>query len=125
MSPARCGWWRLRNAPIYAKVSLAPALILSVLLLLSLLSLHMLDAAKTRLDAISGRAFPAYQRAAETKDAVDGIQTGLQHTLSVAANESDATRVRKVAAPVREAIGRARTALDRLRQQIGADSPLI
>jgi HAMP domain-containing protein len=112
-------WWRLADLPIYAKVSLAPSLILVVLLLLSFVSLRMLDAGKDRLDAISLRAFPTYQRAAETKDAVNAIQTALQHTLSVAANESDAARIRRVAIPVRAAITRAANAIDRLQQQIG------
>jgi methyl-accepting chemotaxis protein len=119
------GWLRLSDVPIYAKVSLAPGLILIVLLLLSLVSLGMLDAGKARLDAISFRAFPLYQRAAETKDAVNAIQTALQHTLSVAANESDAARIRQVAAPAREAITRSAAAIARLQQQIGLQSASI
>ena len=115
-------WRRLADVPIYAKVSLAPGLILIVLVLLSAVSLRMLDTGTARLQAISGRAFPIYQRASETKDAVNAIQTALQHTLSVAANESDAARIREVAAPVRQAITRATAALDRLRQQTGAQS---
>jgi nitrogen fixation/metabolism regulation signal transduction histidine kinase len=113
------GWRGLADAPIRAKVSLAPGVILLVLVLLSAVSLRLLDTAEARLEAISQRAFPTYQRAAETKDAVDAIQTALQHTLSVAANESDAARVQAVAAPVRQAIAGAGAALDRLRQQIG------
>ena len=125
MALSGAAWRRLANLPIYAKVSLAPGLILVVLVLLSLGSLRMLDTAGSRLQAISERAFPTYQRAAETKDAVDAIQTALQHTLSVAANESDAARVLAVAAPVRQAIARAATALDRLRQQIGTADAAI
>src|SRR3954470_9331602 len=96
--------WRLADLPIYAKVSLAPGLILLVLLLLSLASLRMLNGGEDRLHAITEPAFPTYKRAAESKDAVNAIQTALQHTLSVAANESDEARVRSVAGPVRQAI---------------------
>jgi methyl-accepting chemotaxis protein len=119
-APPKSHWRGLAGAPIYVKVSLAPGLILAALVLLSLLSLRILDTAGTRLQAISEQAFPTYQRAAETKDAVNAIQTALQHMLSVAANESDAVRILKVAAPVREAMARATAALDRLRRQVGA-----
>ncbi len=118
----KASWRRLADVPIYAKVSLAPGLILIVLLLLSLASLRMLNIADTHLRAISERAFPTYQRAAETKDAVNAIQTALQHTLSVAANESDAARIVKVVTPVHQAIARATAAFDLLRRQIGAQS---
>jgi len=112
------GWWHLADMPIYAKISLAPGLILGVLLLLSLISLRMLNAGEAHLHAISERAFPTYQRAAEMKDAVNAIQTALQHTLSVAANESDAARIRSMMLPVRQAITAAATALDHLQQQL-------
>jgi HAMP domain-containing protein len=108
-------WSVNRHAPDNA----APGLILIALVLLSVVSLAMLGAGKARLDVISGRAFPTYQRATETKDTVDAIQTALQHTLSVAANESDVARIRSVAVSVRDAIAWARTAIDRLGQQIG------
>ena len=69
MRRAVSGWRRLADLPIYARISLAPGLILLVLLALSLLSLRMLDADEARIHAISEQAFPTYQRAAETKDA--------------------------------------------------------
>jgi hypothetical protein len=49
---------RRADVPIYAKVSLAPGLVLIVLFLLSLVSIQMLDAGKGRLDSISLHAFP-------------------------------------------------------------------
>jgi methyl-accepting chemotaxis protein len=118
MRIAKRGWWHLADLPIYAKVSLAPGLILCVLLLLSLVSLRMLNTNEAYLHAISERAFPTYQRAAEMKDAVNAIQTALQHTLSVAANESDAARIQNVMLPVHQAITGAAASLDRLQQQI-------
>jgi methyl-accepting chemotaxis protein len=114
---------RLADAPIHAKVSLAPAVILTVLIALSLVSLRMLGSSEARLHAITEQAFPTYERASETKDAVNVVQTALQHTLSVAANESDAARMRAVSAPVRQAIETASAALARLLQPLGgADS---
>ena len=115
----------LVDVPIYAKVSLAPGLILLILLALSLFSLRIQQANESDLRAITERAFPTYQRAAETKDAVSAIQTALQHTLSVAANESDPARIRKVAQPVHAAIARAATALDRLQQQLDRQAETV
>jgi methyl-accepting chemotaxis protein len=114
---------RLADVPIHAKVSLAPAVILTVLIFLSVVSLHMLGAGESRLRAITEQAFPTYQRASETKDAVSVIQTALQHTLSVAANESDAARIRAVSAPVHQAMETASAALRRLLQRIGPGDP--
>ena len=45
----------------------------------------------------AGGRFPPISAPPETKDAVNAIQTALQHMLSVAANESDAARIREVA----------------------------
>jgi methyl-accepting chemotaxis protein len=113
---------RLADMPVYAKVSLAPGLILLALVAVSLISLHMLNSGQTRLRAISDQAFPTYQRAAETKDAVNAIEVGLQHTLSVAANESDPARIRAVSEPVRAAMTRGAAAVDKLLTQIDAAS---
>ena len=122
MAPPKPRLWRLADVSIYTKVSLVPGLILIVLVLLSFLSLRMLGAAKDRLDGITLRAFPTYQRAAETTDAVYAIQIALQHTLSVAANEGDVTRILAVEVLVRDAITRAAASLDHLHQQIGASA---
>jgi methyl-accepting chemotaxis protein len=92
---------RLADQPITLKVFLAPCAILAALLGLALSALGMLSADKARLHDISDGALPAYQRAAEAKDAVNATQTALQHMLSVAANESDPARIGKAADPVR------------------------
>jgi methyl-accepting chemotaxis protein len=120
MRVPRVRWRRLADVPIYAKVCLAPALILLALLLLSLVSLRMLNAGEARIRVIGTQAFVTYQRAADAKDSVNAVQTALQHMLSVAANESDAKRIAQVATPVRQAIGQAADTLNRLAQQIGA-----
>jgi len=105
---------RLADLPITLKVFLAPCVILAVLLGLAFASLGMLSADRTRLHDISAGALPAYQRAAEAKDAVNTVQTALQHMLSVAANESDPARVGKAAAPVGQASTAATEAFGRL-----------
>jgi hypothetical protein len=92
---------RLADQPITLKVFLAPCAILAALLGLALSALGMLSADKARLHDISDGALPAYQRAAEAKDAVNATQTALQHMLSVAANESDPARIGNAADPVR------------------------
>jgi methyl-accepting chemotaxis protein len=99
----RSGFARLADLPITLKVFLAPCVILAALLGLALVALGMLSADKSRLHDISADALPAYQRAAEAKDAVNAVQTALQHMLSVAANESDPARIRQAAAPVNRA----------------------
>ena len=121
MRVPRLGWRRLADVPIYVKVCLAPVLVLLALLLLSVMSLRMLNAGETRIRVIGEYAFVTYQRAAEAKDAVNAVQTALQHLLSVAANESDAKRIAQVAAPLREATGHAADTLNHLAQQIGAE----
>ena len=93
---------------------LAPCVILAALLGLALAALGMLAADKSRLHDISAGALPAYQRAAEAKDAVNATQTALQHMLSVAANESDPARIGQAAAPVKRASAAATEAFARL-----------
>ncbi len=124
---------RLADQPITLKVFLAPCVILIALLGLALSALGMLSADKARLHDISAGALPAYQRAAEAKDAVNATQTALQHMLSVAANESDPARIGQAADPVRrsnivatEAFGRLTVSggggdsITALRQGLGA-----
>jgi hypothetical protein len=84
MPPPKSSWRGLAGVPIHAKVGLAPGTIPIVPVALSLVSPSMLKTANSRLQPISEQAFPTCQRAAETKDAVNAIQTALQHTLSVA-----------------------------------------
>jgi methyl-accepting chemotaxis protein len=105
---------RLADQPITLKVFLAPCVILVALLGMVLIALGMLSADKTRLHDISAGALPAYQRAAEAKDAVNATQTALQHMLSVAANESDPARIGQAAVPVRRASAAATEAFGRL-----------
>jgi methyl-accepting chemotaxis protein len=123
--PARRIRPRFADLPIRGKISVAPGLILLILAAVALASLRMQGTAEGRLSGITERAFPTYQRAAETKAAVDAIQIALQHTLSVAANESDANRVRAMAGPVRDAMTRATGALDGLKKQIGASDDTL
>lgn len=104
---------RLADLSITLKVFVAPCLILVVLLGLSIASGFMLTADQARLHEISAGALPAYQRAAEAKDAVNATQTALQHMLSVAANESDPKRVQQTAQPVRAASATAGAAFTR------------
>jgi methyl-accepting chemotaxis protein len=111
---ARAGLGRLADQPITLKVFLAPCVILVALLGMVLTALGMLSADKTRLHDISAGALPAYQRAAEAKDAVNATQTALQHMLSVAANESDPARIGQAAVPVRRASAVATEAFGRL-----------
>ena len=105
---------RLADLPITLKVFVAPCVILLVLLGLAVTSALMLAADQARLHEISAGALPAYQRAAEAKDAVNATQTALQHMLSVAANESDPKRVQQTAQPVRAASAAAGTAFTQL-----------
>jgi methyl-accepting chemotaxis protein len=105
---------RLADLPITVKVFLAPGVILAALLCLALLSLTMLSADKARLHDISDGALPAYQRAAEAKDAVNATQTAMQRMLSVAANESDPARIRQAARPVEQSSAAATQAFARL-----------
>jgi methyl-accepting chemotaxis protein len=114
LQPGQHRLGRLADLPIALKVFLAPCVILAALLGLALAALGMLAADKTRLHDISAGALPAYQRAAEAKDAANATQTALQHMLSVAANESDAARVVQAAAPVRHASAAATDAFARL-----------
>ncbi|MGA3399270.1 MAG: methyl-accepting chemotaxis protein [Acetobacteraceae bacterium] len=100
--PRRPRLGQLADLPITLKVFLAPCVILAALLGLALAALGMLAADETRLHDISAGALPAYQRAAEAKDAVNATQTALQHMLSVAANESDPARIGQAAVPVRQ-----------------------
>jgi methyl-accepting chemotaxis protein len=89
-----------------------------------LTALGMLSADKTRLHDISAGALPAYQRAAEAKDAVNATQTALQHMLSVAANESDPARIGQAAVPIRRASAAATEAFGRL-SNAGAGGDVI
>jgi len=104
---------RLADLSITLKVFVAPCVILLVLLGLAVASVVMLASDQARLHDISAGALPAYQRAAEAKDAVNAIETALQHMLSVAANESDPKRVRQTAQPVRAASTAASAAFTR------------
>ncbi len=113
-NPRRHGLGRLADQPITLKVFLAPCVILVALLGMVLTALGMLSADKTRLHDISAGALPAYQRAAEAKDAVNATQTALQHMLSVAANESDPARIGQAAVPIRRASAAATEAFGRL-----------
>lgn len=122
--PRRPRLGRLADLPITLKVFLAPCVILAALVSLVLVALSMLSADKTRLHDISAGALPAYQRAAEAKDAVNATQTALQHMLSVAANESDPARIGQAASPVRQASTTATEAFARLSGQ-GADRDSI
>ena len=112
--PRRRRTRRLADLPITLKVFVAPCVILLVLLGLAIASVVMLGSDQTRLHDISAGALPAYQRAAEAKDAVNATQTALQHMLSVAANESDPKRVQATALPVRAAVTAAGAAFTRL-----------
>jgi hypothetical protein len=114
MHPARHGRRRLADLPITLKVFLAPCVILAVMIGLAVAALGMLSDGRTNLHGISAEAFPAYQRAAEAKDAVNAAQTALQHMLSVAANESDPARIGQAAVPVRHASAAATDAFTRL-----------
>ncbi len=104
----------LADLPITLKVFLAPCVILMALLGLALAALGMLAADQARLNDISAGALPAYQRAAEAKDAVNAVQTALQRMLSVAANESDPARIGRAAVPVHRASAAAADAFARL-----------
>ena len=123
-SPRRHALGRLADQPITLKVFLAPCVILVALLGMVLTALGMLSADKTRLHDISAGALPAYQRAAEAKDAVNATQTALQHMLSVAANESDPARIGQAAVPIRRASAAATEAFGRL-SNAGAGGDVI
>src|SRR4051812_28160075 len=116
---------RLANLPISIKVFLAPGFILLVLLGVCVASMRLLGDDVVRIRSITEHAFVTYQLASATKDAVNAMQTALQHTVGIAANESDKALIARVAAPAREAASRAAASLDRLRQHIGADSAAI
>ena len=123
-NPRRDVLGRLADQPITLKVFLAPCVILVALLGMVLTALGMLSADKTRLHDISAGALPAYQRAAEAKDAVNATQTALQHMLSVAANESDPARIGQAAVPIRRASAAATEAFGRL-SNAGAGGDVI
>jgi methyl-accepting chemotaxis protein len=123
-NPRRHVLGRLADQPITLKVFLAPCVILVALLGMVLTALGMLSADKTRLHDISAGALPAYQRAAEAKDAVNATQTALQHMLSVAANESDPARIGQAAVPIRRASAAATEAFGRL-SNAGAGGDVI
>lgn len=112
--PARRRSRPLADLSITLKVFVAPCVILLVLLGLAVAAVFVLAADKARLHDISAGALPAYQRAAEAKDAVNATQTALQHMLSVAANESDPKRVRQIAEQVRGAANGAGAAFTHL-----------
>jgi hypothetical protein len=102
MKSSSLRFWHLADLPIDAKVSLAPGLILGVGLLLWLVSPAYAERRRVALAFATEHTFP-YQREQETNDAVDAVQTAPQHTLCVAARESDET-VRSLTEPVRQAI---------------------
>ncbi len=116
---------RLANLPISIKVFLAPGFILLVLLGVCAASVRLLGEDEARIRNITERAFVTYQLASAAKDAVNAMQTGLQRTVGVAANESDKALIARSAAPARESATQANGALDRLQQHIGSDAATV
>jgi methyl-accepting chemotaxis protein len=116
---------RLADLSITVKVFLAPGFILLVLLGVCFASQRMLRDDATRIRDITERAFVTYQLATASKDAVNAMQTAMQHTLGIAANESDKALIARVAAPARTAATQATGTLDRLQQHVGTTSGSI
>ncbi len=118
-------WRRLADLPISTKVFIAPGFILCVLLVLSVVSLRMLGASEQRLRAVTEDAFVTYRLAADAKDATNAVQTAMQHTLAVAANETDAGHIKQLADTTKGTADRVSSILAALEQHVGTKDDAV
>jgi methyl-accepting chemotaxis protein len=81
--------------PIRTKVMTAPAFVLLALLVIAAAALYFLQASTTSVQELNDVAFERYHQASDLVDATQNAHRLLLKTLSIAAIESDKTRLRE------------------------------
>ena len=81
--------------PIRTKVMTAPAFVLLALLVMAAAALYFLQASTTSVQELNDVAFERYHQASDLVDATQNAHRLLLKTLSIAAIESDKTRLRE------------------------------
>ncbi|HXP75353.1 MAG TPA: ATP-binding protein [Stellaceae bacterium] len=116
-SPLRARWLRrLSEAPISAKLCIAPGIILCIFLALGGLSYRNLLDSQHRLRDLSEGTLQTFRLVFNADDLTDTFHTELLRTLSIAATESDRGRVAPKVATARQAKERMLAAFDDLAQ---------
>ena len=116
-SSLRARWLRrLSDAPISAKLCIAPGLILCIFLALAGLSYHNLLDSQQHLRDLSEGTLQTFRLVFTADDLTDTFHTELLRTLSIAATESDRARVAPKVAAARQAKERMLAAFDDLAQ---------
>src|SRR5690349_14731193 len=111
---------RLVDLPIALKVFIAPGFVLGALLLMAAVGFVNLGDSKAGIRDLSDVAFERYRLAAEANNAVESAHRALLRTLSVAANENDATRLKAKTGAVAKALEESAAAIDRLERHAAA-----
>jgi methyl-accepting chemotaxis protein len=111
---------RLADLPIGWRVFIAPGFVLAALIAMAVVAVLMLDAGRERIRDLSEGSFERFRLAADASDGVRRMHTLLLRTLSVAANESDAARVKSKADGFAAEAERGAVAIQRLQQHVGS-----
>ena len=112
---------RLADLPIGWRVFIAPGFVLAALIAMAVVAVLMLDAGRERIRDLSEGSFERFRLAADASDGVGRMHTLLLRTLSVAANEADAARVKSKADGFAAEAERGAVAIQRLQQHVGSD----
>ena len=124
-APALGGSWirRLSEAPISAKLCIAPGLILCVFLALAGFSYRNLVDSQHRVRDLGEGAFETFRSVSAADDRVETFHTELLRTLSLAATESDATHVAATVASARQAKTQMLADFERLARRLDTEMP--
>jgi len=114
---------RLSEAPISAKLCVAPGLILCIFLALAGLSYRNLVDSQHRVRDLTEGNFETFRLVALVDDLTDAFNTDLLRTLSMAATESDHARVAPKVAAAARAKERMLTAFDDLARHLDTGKP--
>jgi methyl-accepting chemotaxis protein len=116
---------RLTNVSIATKVFVAPGFVIAALLVLAAVSFTSLQNGKSRISHLAEGAFETFRLAAGVKDATATVHTQLLRLISLAAIESDPSRLEPKVKPVAAASATITEAFDRLARHVGAEAPEI
>jgi signal transduction histidine kinase len=123
---SRVPWLRrLSEAPISAKLCIAPGLILCIFLALAGFSYRNLLDSQQRIRDLSEGTFETSRLVAAADDLTDNFNTVLLRTLSIAATESDRARVAPKVAETEEAKARMLAAFDDLARHLDTGAPAL